>query len=104
MSERGQLPHCPLADRDELFTGDDAHYCPLGVELTEVVMRGEVNLTRTKLAIISLKNSVNLFGKKRSDVSGKALSVILAPDVIEYQLISVVSMFWWILAILVTCK
>ncbi|XP_061579794.1 alsin-like isoform X1 [Cololabis saira] len=42
MSERGPSPHCPVIDRDELSTGDDAHYCPLGVELTEAVMRGEV--------------------------------------------------------------
>ncbi|XP_026231827.1 alsin-like isoform X2 [Anabas testudineus] len=35
--ERGQSPHCSVTERDELFTVDDAHYCPLGVELTEVM-------------------------------------------------------------------
>ncbi|XP_041857006.1 alsin-like isoform X2 [Melanotaenia boesemani] len=38
--ERDQSPHCPVPDREELLTAEDAHYCPLGVELTEV-MRSE---------------------------------------------------------------
>ncbi|KAM4561620.1 alsin-like isoform 1-T2 [Fundulus diaphanus] len=38
--ERGRSPQCPVADREELVTTDDAHYCPLGVELSEV-MRSE---------------------------------------------------------------
>uniref|UniRef100_A0A3Q2D4F0 Alsin Rho guanine nucleotide exchange factor ALS2 n=1 Tax=Cyprinodon variegatus TaxID=28743 RepID=A0A3Q2D4F0_CYPVA len=42
MRERGRSPQCPVIDREEVFTADDAHYCPLGVELSEV-MRSEVN-------------------------------------------------------------
>ncbi|KAF7216143.1 alsin isoform X1 [Nothobranchius furzeri] len=37
IKEQGQSPRCPAAVRDELFTSDDSHYCPLGVELTEVM-------------------------------------------------------------------
>ncbi|XP_015228322.1 PREDICTED: alsin-like isoform X2 [Cyprinodon variegatus] len=40
MRERGRSPQCPVIDREEVFTADDAHYCPLGVELSEV-MRSE---------------------------------------------------------------
>ncbi|KAG7241695.1 hypothetical protein INR49_025160 [Caranx melampygus] len=36
-TERGQSPHPSVAEREELLTVDDAHYCPLGVELTEAV-------------------------------------------------------------------
>ncbi|XP_040003965.1 alsin-like isoform X1 [Xiphias gladius] len=35
--ERGQSPHYSVTEREEPFTVDDAHYCPLGVELTEVL-------------------------------------------------------------------
>uniref|UniRef100_A0AAQ6IC89 Alsin Rho guanine nucleotide exchange factor ALS2 a n=1 Tax=Anabas testudineus TaxID=64144 RepID=A0AAQ6IC89_ANATE len=50
--ERGQSPHCSVTERDELFTVDDAHYCPLGVELTEV-MTDEVKI---KIQEINQKN------------------------------------------------
>ncbi|XP_072253374.1 alsin-like isoform X2 [Leuresthes tenuis] len=43
--ERGRSPHCPVTEREELFTAEDSHYCPLGVELTEV-MRGEMSPRR----------------------------------------------------------
>ncbi|XP_047457325.1 alsin-like isoform X2 [Mugil cephalus] len=33
--ERGQSPHCTVTEREEAF--DEAHYCPLGVELTEAM-------------------------------------------------------------------
>lgn len=33
--ERGASPHYLAAEREELFVADSAHYCPLGVELTE---------------------------------------------------------------------
>ncbi|XP_026151072.1 alsin-like isoform X2 [Mastacembelus armatus] len=35
--ERGQSPHCSVPEREELVTVDDSHYCPLGVELSEVM-------------------------------------------------------------------
>uniref|UniRef100_A0A8D3A2Y2 VPS9 domain-containing protein n=1 Tax=Scophthalmus maximus TaxID=52904 RepID=A0A8D3A2Y2_SCOMX len=35
--ERGQSPHYSATEREDPFTVDDAHYCPLGVELTEVL-------------------------------------------------------------------
>lgn len=41
--ERGQSPHHSVTDRVEPFAADTGHYCPLGVELTEV-MAGEVNI------------------------------------------------------------
>uniref|UniRef100_A0A3Q1B8H8 VPS9 domain-containing protein n=1 Tax=Amphiprion ocellaris TaxID=80972 RepID=A0A3Q1B8H8_AMPOC len=31
-TERGQSPHYSLTEKEELFTTDDAHYCPLGVD------------------------------------------------------------------------
>ncbi|XP_030614260.1 alsin-like isoform X3 [Archocentrus centrarchus] len=40
--ERGQSPHCSVTEREELPAVEDAHYCPLGVELTEV-MKGETS-------------------------------------------------------------
>lgn len=40
--ERGQSPHYSVTEREELSAAEDSHYCPLGVELTEV-MKGEVN-------------------------------------------------------------
>uniref|UniRef100_A0A3Q3J027 Alsin-like PH-like domain-containing protein n=1 Tax=Monopterus albus TaxID=43700 RepID=A0A3Q3J027_MONAL len=40
--ERGQSPHCSVTEEEELLPPDDSHYCPLGVELAEV-MAGEVN-------------------------------------------------------------
>uniref|UniRef100_A0A3P9C1B9 Alsin Rho guanine nucleotide exchange factor ALS2 n=1 Tax=Maylandia zebra TaxID=106582 RepID=A0A3P9C1B9_9CICH len=40
--ERGQSPHYSVTEREELSAVEDSHYCPLGVELTEV-MKGEVN-------------------------------------------------------------
>lgn len=54
--ERGQSPHCSVTERDELFTVDDAHYCPLGVELTEV-MTDEVKI---KIQEINQKNPSEL--------------------------------------------
>uniref|UniRef100_A0A3P9H966 Uncharacterized protein n=1 Tax=Oryzias latipes TaxID=8090 RepID=A0A3P9H966_ORYLA len=42
MRERGPSPHCPMSDREELLSSDDAHYCPLGVELKDEV-KTEVN-------------------------------------------------------------
>lgn len=41
--ERGQSPHYSVTEREELFAVDGGHYCPLGVELTEV-MTDEVNI------------------------------------------------------------
>uniref|UniRef100_A0A673AXN5 Alsin Rho guanine nucleotide exchange factor ALS2 a n=1 Tax=Sphaeramia orbicularis TaxID=375764 RepID=A0A673AXN5_9TELE len=35
--ERGQSPHSSVTDRAEPSVVDDAHYCPLGVELSEVI-------------------------------------------------------------------
>uniref|UniRef100_A0A3B4Z270 Alsin Rho guanine nucleotide exchange factor ALS2 a n=1 Tax=Seriola lalandi dorsalis TaxID=1841481 RepID=A0A3B4Z270_SERLL len=35
--ERGQSPHYSVTEREELVTVDDAHYCPLGVELSEAL-------------------------------------------------------------------
>ncbi|KAG7502317.1 alsin-like isoform X2 [Solea senegalensis] len=35
--ERAQLPHYSVTEKEELDTVDDAQYCPLGVELTEVL-------------------------------------------------------------------
>ncbi|XP_011487920.1 alsin-like isoform X3 [Oryzias latipes] len=37
MRERGPSPHRPMSDREELLSSDDAHYCPLGVELKDEV-------------------------------------------------------------------
>ncbi|XP_076603108.1 alsin-like isoform X2 [Chaetodon auriga] len=34
--ERGQSPHHTVAEREEPFAVDGGHYCPLGVELTDV--------------------------------------------------------------------
>ncbi|KAM4731264.1 alsin-like isoform 2-T2 [Anableps anableps] len=45
MREWGRSPQCPLADREELVTTDDAHYCPLGVELSDVT-RSETSSRR----------------------------------------------------------
>ncbi|MEQ2197901.1 hypothetical protein XENOCAPTIV_004874, partial [Xenoophorus captivus] len=42
MRERDRSLQCPVPDREELVTAEDAHYCPLGVELSEVT-RSEVN-------------------------------------------------------------
>ncbi|KAM9343957.1 alsin-like [Pholidichthys leucotaenia] len=38
--ERGQSPHYSMMEREEVSTADDAHYCPLGVELTEIMKGG----------------------------------------------------------------
>lgn len=46
--EQGQSPHYSVTERDELTTVDDTHYCPLGVELTEV-MRGEVEIQEEEI-------------------------------------------------------
>nr|XP_046260313.1 alsin-like isoform X3 [Scatophagus argus] len=35
--ERGQSPHYSVTEREEPLAGDGGHYCPLGVELTEVM-------------------------------------------------------------------
>lgn len=35
--ERGQSPHYSVTEKEESFTVDGGHYCPLGVELTEVM-------------------------------------------------------------------
>ncbi|KAM9710020.1 alsin-like isoform 2-T2 [Menidia menidia] len=43
--EQGRSPHHPVTEREDLFTAEDSHYCPLGVELTEV-MRGETSPRR----------------------------------------------------------
>ncbi|XP_044073201.1 alsin-like isoform X3 [Siniperca chuatsi] len=43
--ERGQSPHHSVTEREELFAVDTGHYCPLGVELTEV-MTGETSPRR----------------------------------------------------------
>ncbi|XP_047193094.1 alsin-like isoform X1 [Scophthalmus maximus] len=43
--ERGQSPHYSATEREDPFTVDDAHYCPLGVELTEV-LTGETSPRR----------------------------------------------------------
>ncbi|XP_005747879.1 alsin-like isoform X1 [Pundamilia nyererei] len=40
--ERGQSPHYSVTEREELSAVEDSHYCPLGVELTEV-MKGETS-------------------------------------------------------------
>lgn len=40
--ERGQSHHYSVTEREELFSGDSGHYCPLGVELSEG-MTAEVN-------------------------------------------------------------
>ncbi|XP_069554738.1 alsin isoform X1 [Brachyistius frenatus] len=44
-SERGQSPHYSATEREEQVAVDDAHYCPLGVELTEA-MKGETSPRR----------------------------------------------------------
>lgn len=41
--ERGQSPHYTVTEKEEPFVVDGGHYCPLGVELTEV-MTSEVNV------------------------------------------------------------
>nr|XP_020470120.1 alsin-like [Monopterus albus] len=43
--ERGQSPHCSVTEEEELLPPDDSHYCPLGVELAEV-MAGETSPRR----------------------------------------------------------
>ncbi|XP_029314929.1 alsin-like isoform X3 [Cottoperca gobio] len=43
--ERGQSPHYSVTEREEPFAVDAGHYCPLGVELTEV-MTGETSPRR----------------------------------------------------------
>uniref|UniRef100_A0A7N8XQ27 Alsin-like n=1 Tax=Mastacembelus armatus TaxID=205130 RepID=A0A7N8XQ27_9TELE len=45
--ERGQSPHCSVPEREELVTVDDSHYCPLGVELSEV-MTDEVYILKQR--------------------------------------------------------
>ncbi|XP_051814997.1 alsin-like isoform X1 [Acanthochromis polyacanthus] len=45
--ERGQSPHYSLTEKEELFTTDDAHYCPLGVELTDA-MKNEASPRRPR--------------------------------------------------------
>lgn len=52
--ERGQSPHYSVTERDELVTVDEAHYCPLGVELTEV-MTGEVKIQVEEMKKRSIK-------------------------------------------------
>ncbi|KAK2839612.1 hypothetical protein Q5P01_013352 [Channa striata] len=46
--EQGQSPYYSMTEREELITTDDAHYCPLGVELTEVTT-GETSPRRRGL-------------------------------------------------------
>ena len=41
--EQGQSPHYSVTEKEESFTVDGGHYCPLGVELTEV-MTDEVKI------------------------------------------------------------
>lgn len=43
--ERGRSPQCPVAEREELVKTEDSHYCPLGVELSEVT-RSETSSQR----------------------------------------------------------
>ncbi|XP_070770301.1 alsin-like [Enoplosus armatus] len=43
--ERGQSPHPLVTEKEEPFAVDTGHYCPLGVELTEV-MTGETSPRR----------------------------------------------------------
>ncbi|XP_042350663.1 alsin-like [Plectropomus leopardus] len=45
MRERGQSPHYSVTEREEPSAVDGGHYCPLGVELTEV-MTGETSPRR----------------------------------------------------------
>ncbi|KAM7380722.1 hypothetical protein PAMP_003997 [Pampus punctatissimus] len=45
--ERGQSPRYSLTEKEQLLAVDDAHYCPLGVELTEV-MTAETSPRRTR--------------------------------------------------------
>uniref|UniRef100_A0A8C2ZHI7 Alsin Rho guanine nucleotide exchange factor ALS2 n=1 Tax=Cyclopterus lumpus TaxID=8103 RepID=A0A8C2ZHI7_CYCLU len=41
--QRGRSPHYSVTEREESFAADTGHYCPLGVELTEV-MTDEVTI------------------------------------------------------------
>lgn len=52
--EQGQSPHCSVTEREELPAVEDAHYCPLGVELTEV-MKGEVNKNTNMKKMVHLE-------------------------------------------------
>uniref|UniRef100_A0A3Q0QV80 Alsin Rho guanine nucleotide exchange factor ALS2 a n=1 Tax=Amphilophus citrinellus TaxID=61819 RepID=A0A3Q0QV80_AMPCI len=63
--ERGQSPHCSVTEREELPAVEDAHYCPLGVELTEV-MKGEVN---KETGTLSIKMILKYFVGLRISVS-----------------------------------
>ncbi|XP_056284994.1 alsin-like isoform X1 [Pseudoliparis swirei] len=36
-TQRGRSPHYSVTEREESFAADTGHYCPLGVELTEVM-------------------------------------------------------------------
>ncbi|XP_047226297.1 alsin-like isoform X4 [Girardinichthys multiradiatus] len=45
MRKRDRSLQCPVPDREELVTAEDAHYCPLGVELSEVT-RSETSSRR----------------------------------------------------------
>lgn len=42
-TQRGRSPHYSVTEREESFAADTGHYCPLGVELTEV-MTDEVTI------------------------------------------------------------
>lgn len=48
--ERGQSPHPSVAEKEELLTVDDAHYCPLGVELKEA-LTVEVKIYKKKMGL-----------------------------------------------------
>uniref|UniRef100_A0A3P9LRB6 Uncharacterized protein n=1 Tax=Oryzias latipes TaxID=8090 RepID=A0A3P9LRB6_ORYLA len=54
--ERGPSPHCPMSDREELLASDDAHYCPLGVELKDEV-KTEVNTGHVSIGLSGLYSS-----------------------------------------------
>uniref|UniRef100_A0A671WNC9 Alsin Rho guanine nucleotide exchange factor ALS2 n=1 Tax=Sparus aurata TaxID=8175 RepID=A0A671WNC9_SPAAU len=54
--ERGQSPHYSVTEKEESFTVDGGHYCPLGVELTEV-MTEEVKILHNAPVICGLSVS-----------------------------------------------
>uniref|UniRef100_A0A673ATW6 Alsin Rho guanine nucleotide exchange factor ALS2 a n=1 Tax=Sphaeramia orbicularis TaxID=375764 RepID=A0A673ATW6_9TELE len=50
--ERGQSPHSSVTDRAEPSVVDDAHYCPLGVELSEVITGERILFGRTYVRLL----------------------------------------------------
>lgn len=53
-TQRGQSPHCPVTEGEEPFAADAGHYCPLGVELTEV-MTHEVTTSKIQKTVLASK-------------------------------------------------